>query len=211
LAGNFAWADVPARDKITFAMKEASDQKNRSTNAKRKQRTESAPAPGEQDLTLPEPGRCNFTALRKAVRRISQLYDSVFAACGLRATQWSILIHVGRAGRPTQAELADSLALDRSALAHNLKPLERDGLVQIVPDEKDKRARLVVLTPTGRAKVAESLHLWDEAQSVVEVLFGAQKAKSLRDSLEVLSSKAFSHSFQELRRKDSGRDDRKSS
>jgi DNA-binding MarR family transcriptional regulator len=190
-------------------MKERSDQQLRSTGGQRKPVKRALPEPGEQDLTLPEAGRCNFTALRKAVRRISQLYDEVFAPCGLRATQWSILVHVGRAGKPTQAQLAESLALDRSALAHNLRPLERDGLVQSVRDENDKRARLVVLTHAGRAKVAESMRLWDEAQSHIETLFGVQNSKSLRDSLEVLSSKAFSHAFAELRKQGRSRRQRK--
>ena len=124
---------------------------------------------------------------------------------GLRATQWSILINIGRVGSPTQMQLADSLALDRSALAHNLKPLERDGPVRIVADAKDKRSRLVRLTAAGRVKVAESLQLWEEAQGNTERLFGVQKAKSLRASLAVLSSKAFSHAFEELRQESSRR------
>src|SRR5580704_18150274 len=101
-----------------------------------------APEKREDTLEIPEVGRCNFTALRKATRRVSQLYDVVLAPCGLRSTQWSILVHIGRAGKPTQTELADSLALDRSTLAHNLKPLERDGLVQVLDDEIDKRSRI---------------------------------------------------------------------
>ncbi len=153
-------------------------------------------------VELPEPGECNFTALRKATRRISQLYDAVFAPCGLRATQWSILVHVGRAGKPTHGQLADSLSLDPSALAHNLKPLERDGLLVSLAHEGDKRSRLVMLTPAGRIKVAESLKLWEEAQHIVESIFGARNAKSLRGSLEILASKTFSHAFEELRQKD---------
>lgn len=150
---------------------------------------------GEHTLKIPEDGRCNFTALRKATRRVSQLYDAVLAPCGLRSTQWSVLIHIGRAGKPTQTELADSLALDYSALAHNLKPLERDGLVEIVADKDDKRSRRVILTQTGRSKVAESLVLWERAQYSLEAIIGVQKAKALRSSLELLSSKTFSHAF----------------
>jgi DNA-binding MarR family transcriptional regulator len=76
-------------------------------------------------------------------------------------------------------------------------------------DEKDKRSRLVMLTSSGRAKVAESLRLWEEAQRNIEANFGVQKARSLRESLEVLSSKAFSLAFEELRRKNSRRKNRK--
>jgi DNA-binding MarR family transcriptional regulator len=164
----------------------------------------SAPEKREDTLEIPEVGRCNFTALRKAARRVSQLYDVVLAPCSLRSTQWSILVHIGRSGKPTQTELADSLALDRSTLAHNLKPLERDGLVQVLDDEIDKRSRIVMLTSTGRAKLVESLILWRDAQESIEAIFGVQKAKTLRASLEVLSSKAFTHAFEVLRLRNSG-------
>jgi DNA-binding MarR family transcriptional regulator len=46
-------------------------------------------------------------------------------------------------------DLAAALVLDRSALAHNLKPLERDGFVAVVVDPADKRNRLVTLNGVG--------------------------------------------------------------
>src|SRR6202021_1263349 len=95
---------------------------------------------------------CNCTALRKATRRVSQLYDSALEPCGLRATQRTILSQIARTGSSAMGELAEALVMDRGALTHNLKPLERDGLVEIRPDPKDRRNRRVVLTATGRAK-----------------------------------------------------------
>jgi DNA-binding MarR family transcriptional regulator len=62
-------------------------------------------------------------------------------------------------------------------LAHNLKPPERDGLVQCVVVEKDKRSRRVMLTPARRAKVAESLQVWEDGQRNIEAIFGVQKGK----------------------------------
>jgi hypothetical protein len=58
--------------------------------------------------------------------------------CGLRSTQRSMLVSIARAGRPPMGEFAASLVLDRSALAHKLKPLEREGLVEVVADKHDK-------------------------------------------------------------------------
>src|ERR1700760_827793 len=91
--------------------------------------------PAGAELTFsPPPNLCNGTALRKATRRVSQLYDAIIAPSGLRSTQRSILIQIARAQSPTMSELAAAMVLDRSALAHNLKPLARDGLVAVVPD-----------------------------------------------------------------------------
>jgi DNA-binding MarR family transcriptional regulator len=156
------------------------------------------PKGGESALRLPDAGRCNGTSLRKATRRVSQLYDVILAPCGLRSTQRTILMHIARAGKPSMGELAGSLVLDRSALAHNLKPLERDGFVQIVTDADDKRTRLAVLTDAGRAKLAESIPLWEHAQRCFEAAFGAKRAEALRASLGFLASAEFVDEFQRI-------------
>jgi DNA-binding MarR family transcriptional regulator len=140
---------------------------------------------------------CNSTALRKATRRVSQLYDAVLAPCGLRSTQRSILIHIARAGRPSMGELAESLVLDRSALAHNLKPLERDGFVAVVVDPKDRRSHLVELTALGKAKLKESMQLWEKAQHRFETAFGSEQASVLRRSLALIASNDFEKTFQQ--------------
>ena len=84
---------------------------------------------------------CNCTALRKATRRVSQLYDSALEPCGLRATQRTILSQIARTGTPPMGELAEALVMDRGALTHNLKPLQRDGLIKISVDPQDRRNR----------------------------------------------------------------------
>jgi DNA-binding MarR family transcriptional regulator len=151
----------------------------------------------EADAGLMPESVCNGTALRKATRRVSQLYDSVLAPCGLRSTQRSILIHIARAGTPTMGDLAAALVLDRSALAHNLKPLERDGFVAVVVDPADKRSRLIKLTALGTAKLEESLQLWQNAQHRFEATFGPEQAGELRRSLALIASAGFGKAFQE--------------
>jgi DNA-binding MarR family transcriptional regulator len=138
---------------------------------------------------------CNCTALRKATRRVSQLYDSALEPCGLRTTQRAILNHIARSGTPPLGELAESLVMDRGALTHNLKPLERDGLVEVHVDPDDRRNRLVALTAAGRAKLAESEPLWKRAQAGFETAFGAAKSASLRKALEYLVSEDFVVAF----------------
>jgi DNA-binding MarR family transcriptional regulator len=138
---------------------------------------------------------CNCTALRKATRRVSQLYDSALEPCGLRTTQRAILNHIARSGTPPLGELAEALVMDRGALTHNLKPLERDGLVEITVDPDDRRNRLVALTAAGCAKLAESEPLWKRAQAGFETAFGAAKSASLRKALEYLVSEDFVVAF----------------
>jgi DNA-binding MarR family transcriptional regulator len=98
---------------------------------------------------------------------------------------------------PTMSALAEALVLDRTALAHNLKPLERDGLVEVLVDEQDRRSRRVQLSASGYAKLGESTKLWESAQHRFEQVFGEKEAQALRKSLYIISSGAFEQAFQQ--------------
>jgi DNA-binding MarR family transcriptional regulator len=142
-----------------------------------------------------ESGLCNVTALRKATRRVSQLYDAILAPSGLRSTQRAILLYVSRRGSPTMSALATALVLDRSALNHNLQPLQRDGLLEIAVDESDRRSRLVRLTKRGEAKIQRSQAAWEQAQGRFENAFGRKESAALRVALEMIASEKFSEAF----------------
>lgn len=135
-------------------------------------------------LSLSDPG-CNATALRKASRRVTQLYDDALTPSGLRSTQFAILFEIARRSEqpPTLQELADILVMDRSALGHTLRPLERDRLVRIEPGADDRRRRHIVVTAKGRRKLHAAEPLWEEAQSQFEATFGKAKAADLRTML----------------------------
>jgi DNA-binding MarR family transcriptional regulator len=141
--------------------------------------------------SLPAENLCNVTALRKATRHVSQLYDAMLAPTGLRSTQRAILVHVARSGSPTMSELATALVLDRSALNHNLKPLERDGLLRIVADQDDRRSRRILLSKRGEAKLKESAQAWQRAQQRFETAYGVRPSASLRASLQQVASLVF--------------------
>jgi DNA-binding MarR family transcriptional regulator len=143
-----------------------------------------------------EKSLCNCTALRKATRRVSQLYDSALEPCGLRTTQRSILMQIARSGSPPPlGELAEALVMDRGALTHTLKPLQRDRLVEIRIDPEDRRNRLVALTAAGHRKVEESTALWKRAQAGFETAFGVAKSAELREALEFVISEDFVAAF----------------
>lgn len=146
--------------------------------------------------SLKDPLLCNCASLRKASRRISQLYDVILAPSGLKCSQHAILAHLGRLGQPTVMELASALVLDRTALTHNLRPLMRDGLVVLAPDEFDKRARRVQMTPLGREKLAECRALWEGAQKKFERAYGKEQALALRTVLGEIVSEDFLARFE---------------
>jgi len=54
--------------------------------------------------------------------------------------------------------------MDRTTLTRNLKPLEKQGLIEIQPG-KDRRIRLVMLTEKGQEALAQALPFWEKAQT----------------------------------------------
>ncbi|MFD7441705.1 MarR family winged helix-turn-helix transcriptional regulator [Streptomyces sp. NPDC059909] len=127
---------------------------------------------------------CNNLALRKAARYLSATYDKALAPAGLRMTQFSILQHLGAHGEMTITALADMIAMDRTTLATNLKPLAREGLVAVEPSAADRRARIVTITPDGLSRMKAALPLWKAVQAQFEEGFGVDKAAQLRACLE---------------------------
>ncbi len=128
--------------------------------------------------------RCNCGALRRASRRLSQMYDAALAPSGLKSTQYAVLDEIGRREQPpTLRDLADTLVMDQSTIGQNLRPLERDGLVALEQDDNDRRRRFVKLTRKGRARLAAAQPLWRDVQATFETHFGAQQAAELRDVL----------------------------
>jgi DNA-binding MarR family transcriptional regulator len=145
---------------------------------------------GEQDLSdartqVYRISRCNISAMRKAARRLSLLYDSHLAPVELKSSQYGILSELNSRGAalPTVNELAEALVMDRSTLGQNLRPLERHGLVKLVTDPQDRRSRLIALTKLGVTKYKEARRYWEIAQDRFEAVFGKAAAATLRAAL----------------------------
>lgn len=127
---------------------------------------------------------CNCLAVRQVARQVTQLYDAALADTGLRVTQYSVLSVLDRLGASTLQALAAELVMDRSTLGHNLRPLERDGLVTLGVDDEDRRSSRLTLTAAGKRKLESSRKAWLEAQRQFETNLGAADAKELRRLLQ---------------------------
>ena len=137
---------------------------------------------------------CSCSALRMAARRVSQAYDAALAPEGLTVSQYALLSTLATQGAevapPTVSVLAETLALDRTTLGHNLRPLERDGFVLVEPDAGDGRIRRIRLTQQGRAKRDRCLPLWRATQERFDAAFGPARAEALRDDLIAIARAA---------------------
>ena len=109
---------------------------------------------------------CLNFQLRRTSRLLGRYYDDALRHLGLRITQFNLLAVLAQTGPIAITALAELVGMERSALARNLKPIERRKLVTVIPG-KDKRTRTVTLAPAGRRKLEEALPEWDQAQTQV--------------------------------------------
>ena len=135
---------------------------------------------------------CAGHNLRRTTRAVTQHFDERLRQVGLRVSQFIILgtlahVEAATAAPLTMTELAERLLVDRTTLARNLRPLERDGLVHAAPGE-DRRTRLVRLTDQGHAKLVEGFPFWQEAQAQVVAALGSDRWDRLRSELYELAA-----------------------
>ena len=122
--------------------------------------------------------------LRKATRRVSQIYDRHLEAAGLTITQYGLLAYLAATGETTIGALADKLAMDPTTLTRNLRPLIRQGLVTHEPDRRDRRVRCVSLSVTGRESFDAARPLWRAAQNQITAVIGDVETSALHNQLD---------------------------
>jgi DNA-binding MarR family transcriptional regulator len=90
---------------------------------------------------------------------------------GLSLSDLALLLELRNApdGRVRRADLASRLGITTSGVARQLGPLERMGLVDREPHERDARLALVVLTDAGARLADEAL---PTAEHAAERAFG---------------------------------------
>ena len=79
------------------------------------------------------PRGCTNLKLRQLTRRVSQHYDRIVGAAGLKTTQYSLLSYVTRLGPARPGDIAAAMEMDASTLTRNLQPLVANGWVEVGP------------------------------------------------------------------------------
>lgn len=125
---------------------------------------------------------CACFNLRKASRTVTQLYDEILQPSGLLATQFTLLVAIAISCSATITRLSEELVMDRTTLTRNLKPLERQELIEIAPGQ-DQRTRVVTLTARGREALAKAIPLWEQAQASVVEGLGQNRWNTLLSNL----------------------------
>ena len=129
---------------------------------------------------------CLCLHVQRTARALARRFDDAFRPIGLTQGQFSLLTSLNRAVPPTVGDVAALLALDRTTLTANLKPLERRKLVKVKVDADDKRSRRIILTPAGRTVLAAAAPIWKRAHAEAERLLTRTSPEIVRASLREL-------------------------
>lgn len=121
------------------------------------------------------------------MRRITQLYNDALRPIDLRASQLETLVILRSGGTDSVSALAEEMGTDPTTMSRNLKPLLDRDLVRSEPGV-DRRQRVISLTPTALALLAEAVPLWRIAQDQVERDLGSAGVARLIELLAASSA-----------------------
>jgi DNA-binding MarR family transcriptional regulator len=130
---------------------------------------------------------CVCATARMAARALTRVYDRALEPAGIRTSQFSILARLFEEGPLSLTHLAGRLAMDRTTLARDLRPLERRGLVSVSVGS-DRRVRMAALTPAGRRLVDEVRPRWKEVQRDVRAQLGPDHVARLMGELRAATA-----------------------
>jgi DNA-binding MarR family transcriptional regulator len=139
------------------------------------------------EITLEVRDTCLCLHLRRAARSVARRFDSALRPLNLTSGQFSLLMSLNRPDPASIGSVSALLAMDRTTLTANLKPLARRGLISVSVDDADKRTRRLSLTPAGRALLVAACPVWRRTHAALDRLLAASSPDHLRADLCALS------------------------
>ena len=131
---------------------------------------------------------CVCSNLRRASRAVTNYYDSLLGQVSdLRISQVIVLVVLYLAGPQTIHELAEMMALDRTTVGRNLRPLAQQGLLTLTSGN-DQRTRVVTLTAQGEQALLDAVPQWEQAQAHMVAGMGQEQVAALLAQLSTVAA-----------------------
>ncbi|HEV2394010.1 MAG TPA: MarR family winged helix-turn-helix transcriptional regulator [Verrucomicrobiae bacterium] len=126
---------------------------------------------------------CVCFNLRWVARVVTKFFDAELRRHGIRPTQTPILSALAAKSGWSMDQLSDWLGMERTTLVRNLRPLERDGLVELSGTGRGGKVSLS-LTAKGKKELAEAMPAWRAAQQAAVKTLGAERWSAILTDLE---------------------------
>jgi DNA-binding MarR family transcriptional regulator len=147
--------------------------------------TRAAPPALPIEVTHEVAHACLCLQAQRAARTLARRFDGALRPLDLTNGQFSLLMSLNRPDPLTIGSVADWLAMDRTTLTANLKPLVRRGLVRSIIDDTDRRVRRLELTARGMRLLVSAVPVWRREHAAVER--GLADVDRLRADLRALT------------------------
>ncbi|EEQ93416.1 MarR family winged helix-turn-helix transcriptional regulator [Brucella sp. ZJ1_1] len=140
------------------------------------------------ETTLLVRDTCLCLHVQRAARALARRFDDALRPVGLTNGQFSLMMSLNRPVPPPMKPVAELLAMDQTTLTAALKPLQRQGWVEIIVNPDDRRERLLQLTPEGKATLAAAVPIWKATHLDIEKQLVNGNGDEVRRNLLVMSS-----------------------
>ncbi|MBR7654195.1 MarR family transcriptional regulator [Brucella oryzae] len=140
------------------------------------------------ETTLLVRDTCLCLHVQRAARALARRFDEALRPAGLTNGQFSLMMSLNRPAPPPMKPVAELLAMDQTTLTAALKPLQRQGWIEIVVNPNDRRERLLQLTQEGKAALAAAVPIWKATHADIEKQLISGNGDEIRHNLLVLSS-----------------------
>ncbi|KAB2656371.1 MarR family transcriptional regulator [Brucella tritici] len=140
------------------------------------------------ETTLLVRDTCLCLHVQRAARALARRFDDALRPVGLTNGQFSLLMSLNRPAPPPMKPVAELLAMDQTTLTAALKPLQRQGWVEIIVNPNDRRERLLQLTSEGKIALAAAVPIWKATHADIEKQLISGNGDEVRRDLLVLSS-----------------------
>lgn len=138
------------------------------------------------ETTLLVRDSCLCLHVQRAARALARRFDDALRPFGLTNGQFSLMMSLNRPMPATMKSVTMLLAMDQTTLTAALKPLARRGWVDIMPNPEDRRARLLSLSPSGKAALAAAVPIWKVTHAALEERLPDGNGDRLRHDLAAL-------------------------
>jgi DNA-binding MarR family transcriptional regulator len=122
--------------------------------------------------------------LRRTQIAVFQDFIRTLAEIDIGPAQYSVLVVIGANDGPSQAEVAETLGIERARLVRMLDHLEKRSLTRRLPAANDRRSHALHLTPAGQKLLKRAKALAATHEVRLQARLGAAHHKLLLDTLQ---------------------------
>ncbi|OBW91758.1 MarR family winged helix-turn-helix transcriptional regulator [Gallibacterium salpingitidis] len=120
-----------------------------------------------------------FDQLSELTAQFEQIYANWAKEYNLTLNELRFLYHIGRNQQTTPSEIGNKWALPKQTVTSLCKQLDKKGFLVFLPDEQDKRGKVIKLTPLGLSFTLPLIEQITEIEHQTSLEFGEENIQQI--------------------------------